>query len=182
MPRGTLRPEGWRSLCAERIERQVAPAMKSFCGESQLLDSLKPETVKAFIAAQVESFYPQGTVLLDSAHAPDGIFVVLSGRVRLSAPPNGSAHNTRLARRGEVLGLSTVVCGRESETIAQTVSRARLAYLPKTYLIRLMERDPDFAYRVVCLLCSSLRDPFDHLRPRRRNHRNHRNLGKRRTG
>jgi len=150
--------------------------MNGTCGQAQLTRSLKPETVEAFLAGQVETLYPEGRVLLDEGELVDGIFVVHSGRVRICPMKNGHAGGAHIARRGEVLGLSTMVSGRPSEASAKTLSRARVAFMPKECLMKLMYQDAEFAFRIVHVLSESLRDPFDRFRPsrRRRGRRNSR--------
>ena len=168
---GAERAPGQRDILGP-MKTRSSESTNGICGETQLTNALSAKTVEAFLAGQVETSYPEGQVLLDEGELSNGIFVVHSGRVKVFRTTNGSASSSHMAHRGAVLGLSTVVSGRPAEATAETASRARVAYLSKECLMKLMQRDAEFAYRVVNVLSETLRDPFERLRPsRRRRHR-----------
>jgi CRP-like cAMP-binding protein len=138
----------------------------------QLTSYMNRDTRKAFDAGQVEYSYPRGRVLLGKGELSDGIYLIRSGKVRVSRESNGAAGGSRIARPGEILGLSTAVSGRPSESTAETLGPSRVSFMSKEALMKLMHRDAEFAYRVVRILCESLADPFDRFRsPRRRKRR-----------
>lgn len=166
-------PSGHQASATSKHERETrcTDAMNTTGAREQLTSSLKHETLDALLAGQVENSYPGGRVLLGEGEISNGVYVIHSGRVRISRQVNGSAGSSRIARPGEVVGLSTVVSGRPSEATAKTLGPSRLAFIPRDRLMKLMERDAEFAYRVVRVLCESLADPFDRLRPPRRRRR-----------
>ncbi len=146
-------------------------------GHEQLFTSLKPEILEAFRANQVTRFYPPGFVVFNAGETSKGIYLIHEGKIRLSMSGGGSTGlNSRLARRGEILGLSTTVSGRPYEVTAESVCLTKLSFIPKNDVIRLMDQDSDFAFRVLHFLCDDLGNAFEHVRlhvrPPRRNHRN----------
>lgn len=146
--------------------------MTPTCAREQLTSHMNRETLKAFDAGQVEYSYPRGRVLLGKGELSDGIYLIHSGRVRVTRESNGAARGSRIARPGEILGLSTAVSGRPSDATAETLGPSRVSFMSKEALMKLMQRDAGFAYCVVRMLCESLADPFDRFRsPRRRSRR-----------
>jgi len=138
----------------------------------QLTSSLKPKTREAFQAGQVERCYPKGRVVFGEGETSDGIYLIHSGRVKLFRTENGTAGSPRIARPGEILGLSTVITGRGSDATAETLGPSRLSFIPRDTFMKLMHHDADFAFGILRTLCESLRDPFDRFRsPHRRRRR-----------
>lgn len=158
------------------MKKSARRNLKASFGHEHLFGSLKPEMLEAFQKNQVTQFFPAGAIVLGVGETPKGIFVIRTGKVRLSMLGRGSggpAH--RVASRGEILGLSAMVSGKPCEVTSQTQTPAELIFIPRNAIIRLMDEDADFAFRVLQYLCNDLGDAFEsvrsHLRPHRRAHK-----------
>jgi CRP/FNR family transcriptional regulator, polysaccharide utilization system transcription regulator len=155
------------------------PARRGFklrFGHDHLFGSLKPELLETFQKHVVTQFFPAGSIILGTGETPTGIFAIRSGKVKLSMVGRGSGGPaSRIAGRGEILGLSAMVSGKPCEVTSQALTSSELTFIPRNVVIRLMDEDSDFAFRVLQYLCNDLGDAFEsvrsHLRPHRRNHK-----------
>ncbi len=146
-------------------------------GHERLFNALKPEILEAFRESQVTHSYPPGFPVFQAGETSKGIYLIHAGKVRLSISAHGKEGvNSRIARRGEILGLTTTVSGRPYEVTAETLCTSQLSFIPKHVVIKFMDQDADFAFRVLHFLCQDLHSAFEHVRshvrPPRRNHRN----------
>jgi CRP/FNR family cyclic AMP-dependent transcriptional regulator len=88
--------------------------------------------------------YPAHTVLFAESQKADGIFVVMEGEVRLSInSSDGRRLSLRIARAGEVLGLSATVCGQPCEMTAETLYPAKVAHVTQQEFLRFLARHPE---------------------------------------
>ena len=79
--------------------------MASFC-------QLQAAALKDFDIAKSSSVYPEGAVLFMEKQDPRGVFVLCEGQVKLSiSSSEGKTLIVRIAKPGEVLGLTAVVGG-----------------------------------------------------------------------
>ncbi|HEV2349772.1 MAG TPA: Crp/Fnr family transcriptional regulator [Terriglobia bacterium] len=156
------------------MKKSPRRSFKFSFGHDHLFGTLKPEMLEAFRKNQVTQFFPANALVLGAGETPKGIYVIRSGKIKLSLPGRGSGGPTsRVAGRGEILGLSAMVSGKPCEVASQTLTAAELTFIPRNAIIRLMDEDSDFAFRVLQYLCNDLGDAFEnvraHLRPHRRN-------------
>jgi CRP/FNR family transcriptional regulator len=105
---------------------------------------------------------PAGAILFVEGQIPRGIFVLCSGRVKLStASREGKVLILKFAEAGEELGLSAAISGMNYEMTAETATPCQLNYIDRQSLLSLIEthsdvgmhaaqslsRDFQFAYR-----------------------------------
>lgn len=145
-------------------------------GHDHLFGNLTPEKREAFEKSQVTEFYPAGAIVLSASSTPKGVYLIRSGKVKMSTAGRGRGGPTsRVAGRGEILGLCAMVSGKPCEMTSETVSPTQLSFIPRSAIIRLMDEDSEFAFRVLQYLCNDLGDAFEsvrsHLRLQRRNHK-----------
>jgi len=76
------------------------------------------------------SAYPQGAVLFVEGQAPRGVYIICTGRVKLSTTSrDGKTLILRIAQAGEVLGLHATVSGKPYELTAETLQPAQLDFV-----------------------------------------------------
>lgn len=108
---------------------------KWFCG-------LSPDVLRSFSAASHLSTYPGGALLFVEGQLPRGVFVLCSGKVKLSTTSReGKVLILRLAEAGEVLGLSAVVSGTCYELTAETAGPCHVNYVERDALLRMMSKN-----------------------------------------
>ena len=80
--------------------------------EQRLFCDLPREALTKFQAIKATSVYPKGTLLCLEGQAPRGVYLICSGRVKLSTTSrDGKTLILRIAQPGEVLGLHATVSG-----------------------------------------------------------------------
>jgi CRP/FNR family transcriptional regulator, cyclic AMP receptor protein len=95
------------------------------------------------------SAYPAHTVLFNETQPSSGIVIVLDGEVRLSINSSeGRRLSFRIAKAGEVLGLSAVVSGKAYEMTAETLYPARVAHITRQQFLQFLNSHPE-AYQTV---------------------------------
>src|SRR6516225_6749983 len=95
------------------------------------------------------SAYPAHTVLFSETQPATGIVVVLEGEVRLSINSSeGRRLSFRIAKAGEVLGVSAVVSGKPCEMTAETMYPAKVAHVTRQQFLQFLNSHPE-AYQTV---------------------------------
>src|SRR5438309_2012735 len=114
------------SDCTFRAERQfcnmAAPAVKA-------LDTIK------FMAV-----YPKGSVLFVEGEQPRGVFIVCSGRVKLTTSSSeGKTLIVKIAEAGEVLGASATILGKPYEVSAEAIEPSQLNFIKREDFVRFLQ-------------------------------------------
>lgn len=110
------------------------------------LGNLSAAAVDALEQAALTTTYPTGAVLFAESQAPRGIFVVRRGHVKLSV--SGSDGRTlilRIAEPGDILGVASVIAGREYEATAETQEPCDISFVRQADLLRLMRSHGEIA-------------------------------------
>jgi CRP/FNR family cyclic AMP-dependent transcriptional regulator len=111
------------------------------------------------------SLYPRGAILFIEGEAPRGVFVLCSGRAKLTAnSPDGHSLTLRTVEAGEVVGLSSVVGDRPYPATAETVSACQVSYIPRLEFLRFLRSNSDVAIRVAKHLSMELHQAWHQAR------------------
>ena len=114
--------------------------------EPALFSDLPPKVQNAVNAVKFTTTYPNGAVLFVEGQGARGIFIVESGRVKLSVcARDGKTLILRIAEAGEVVGLGSAVSERPCETTAETQGACELTFIRQNDLLRLMRLHNEFA-------------------------------------
>jgi len=90
------------------------------------------------------SAYPRGAVLFVEGQAPRGVYVICSGRVKLTTTSrDGKTLILRIAEPGEVLGLHATVSGRPYELTGETLQPCQLDFLRPDDFLRVLQNPAD---------------------------------------
>jgi CRP/FNR family transcriptional regulator len=93
--------------------------------------------------------YEAGDLLFVEKQESGGVFLVREGLVRLSLNSSGGKRlSLRVARAGEVLGLSAALYGSRCETTAETLSQAKITHISGAEFNDFLHRHPE-VYRIV---------------------------------
>jgi CRP/FNR family transcriptional regulator len=122
------------------------------------IDQLSWEAQSEIESLKVSFDCPASTVLFIEEQAPDSIFYLLTGQVKLSMNScAGRRQILGIANPGETLGLASALSGSPYDITAETVSPCRIAKLTRTIFIEFLARNPS-AYknlaRELCLDCA----------------------------
>lgn len=98
-------------------------AERAFCNMSDA-------GVEALGALTFTSVYPKGSVLFVEGEEPRGVFIICSGKVKLTASSSeGRTLIVKIAEEGEVLGMSASILGKSYEVSAETIEPAQINFI-----------------------------------------------------
>ncbi|MBI4466910.1 MAG: Crp/Fnr family transcriptional regulator [Acidobacteria bacterium] len=108
-----------------------------------------------------DSVYPAAAVLFVEGQPARGLFLICSGKVKLTASsPQGRSLIVRVAEPGEVLGLSAVISNADYEVSAQTLEPAQISFLPRPDFLRFLGSYGEVSVRVAEHLSMELRRAY----------------------
>lgn len=111
----------------------------SFCA----LPEPAANTLKAIKTVE---FYPRGSNIFMEGQSPDGVFLLCSGRAKLSAgSEDGKTIILRIAETGEVLGLNAVFENSPYEKTAQAITDCTVGFIRRDDFIRFVKDHHDAA-------------------------------------
>lgn len=116
---------------------------------------LQAAALKAFDSARSSSVYPEGAVLFIEKQEPRGVFVLCEGQVKLSiSSSEGKTLIVRIAKPGELLGLSAVVGGTPYEVTAETLRPCQVAFIRRDDFLRFIAQNPEVYQNIVKQMAS----------------------------
>lgn len=127
---------------------------KLACEDCKLRDGdflchLNLEAAREFESIKVSSLYPAGSILFLENEPAHGIFLLCSGKVKLSVSSKvGKTLILRITRPGEIIGLSASMSGSRYEVTAETLHPSQVAFIRREDFLRFLNRFPE-VYRVV---------------------------------
>ena len=154
------------------MKKQVAPyglqifqsCLSCPVRENALFCDLSLEVLARLNAIRQTSLYPAGALLFVEGEPCRGIFVLCTGRAKLTASsPLGRSVIMRIAVTGEVLGLSDTLCGTHYIATAETLEPSQLNFLPQTEFLSFLESHGEVAVRVARHLSTELRLAYHQL-------------------
>lgn len=129
--------------------------------EQRLFCNLGPEALEELNAIRQDSVYPAGAVLFVEGQPARGLFLLCSGKAKLTASSTqGRSLIVRVAEAGELLGLSAVVSNADYEVSAQTLEPAQVSYLPRPDFLRFLQKYGEVSVRVAEHLSMELRRAY----------------------
>ena len=133
--------------------------------ETGLLCDLTPAAAKELESIKFSSGYPAGSILFFENEAPRGIFLVCSGKVKLSVSSKGGRTLIlQIARPGEMIGLSASISGIPYEVSAETLHPSQIAFIRRDDFIRFINRFPEVYQAVIRQLNSQYTHACEQLR------------------
>lgn len=132
--------------------------------ESGLVCKFPPSALRELNAIRQNAFYPRGVVLYTEGEEPRGVYILCSGRVRLTAGSrNGQEIILRVADRGEILGLSNSLSREPHRVRAETVSACQIGFIPRLQFIQFVRAHPDAALRMAEHLSAELHQAWEQV-------------------
>src|ERR1700675_591452 len=87
------------------------------------------ELVSKFEALKYATVFPKGAVLFVEGQSPRGVFMLCTGRVKLTTSSSeGKVLITRIAEGGELLGLGATVSGKPYMVTAETLNPCQINF------------------------------------------------------
>ena len=131
----------------------------------RLFCDLPRDTMRAFDAIKCSSVYPKGSILFVEGRPARGVFLVCSGRVRLSVcSDDGKSLTVRTAGPGDILGLSATMRDEPYEVSAETLLPSQIVFVPRKEFVRFLRRHQDACVQVINLLSNYLHLAYEQYR------------------
>lgn len=113
-----------------------------------------PESVLAELdEISSPSSYPRDAILFVEGQKPRGVFVICSGRVKLSTGSSrGKSFMVRMAEAGEVVGLPGTISGKPYELTAEALEPVEANFIPRKAFLQLLRQRGEVAVRIAEIL------------------------------
>ncbi|MGZ8845407.1 MAG: Crp/Fnr family transcriptional regulator [Pyrinomonadaceae bacterium] len=109
--------------------------------------------------------YSRGAVVFHEGHTSRGVYVLSSGRAKVSiSSADGKKIIIRIAAGGDVLGLYAGLTGRPFEATAEMVEGGRVDFISRQDLLNLLGRQQSFGMDLVEMFSRQFSDFVDHTR------------------
>src|SRR5215472_1703585 len=117
--------------------------------EDHLFCNLPPPAIEGLAAITSASSYPKGATLFVEGQVPRGVFILCSGRVKMSTTSaDGKTLIVRIADPGEVLGLPATVTGRPYELTAEVIEPSQANFIPRQEFLNFLREHGEVGLRV----------------------------------
>jgi CRP/FNR family transcriptional regulator, cyclic AMP receptor protein len=124
--------------------------------------SMPNDRLSRLNAAGHLTLYPGSVDLLAEGTVPPGVYIICSGRIKLSVRArDGKTIILKVAGGRHVLGLSSVVSGRTSPVTATTVETCQIKFVEQEEFLELLAQDCDAAITCAQLLADEVGTAFD---------------------
>jgi CRP/FNR family transcriptional regulator, cyclic AMP receptor protein len=128
--------------------RMVENCLTCHLRKNEWFCSLSQNSLKSVEEASHITVYPSGALLFVEGQEPRGIYVLCSGRVKLSTTSReGKVLVLRIAQAGEVLGLSAGISGQPFELTAETTEPCQVNFIARAALIERIEKSGELGLR-----------------------------------
>ena len=115
-----------------------------------------------FAAMGHVTLYPAYSVLVREGQMPQGIYILCSGRAKLSVEArDGKTVILKIADERYVLALSAVLSGRPSPMSVTTVDFCQIKFIERTMFLHLVESDNQVALACASMLAREASETFD---------------------
>ena len=133
--------------------------------EDRLFCHLPDEALQELQRIKATSVYPKGALLCLEGQAPRGVFVLCTGRAKLSTTSaEGKTIILRIAEPGEVLGLTAVVGDTPYEATVETLEPSQANFIPRNDFVEFLETHPDVGMKVAQQLTHNCKCAYDEIR------------------
>ncbi len=130
---------------------------KTIARNSLLIKSLPEQHVEPLLSRAIWKHYDRGETLFLQDETATAIHVVLDGWIKLiRIAPNGSEAVVSVFTRGESFGEAVALRSAKYPVAAETVTACDVMHIPASYIVGLMQEDPN-----ICV--SILSSTFNHL-------------------
>ena len=103
-----------------------------------------PTVLRSLDGASYHSVMPPGALLFVEGQSPRGVYVLCSGKVKLSTTSKeGKVLILKQAEAGEVLGLSAAISGSNYEMTAETTSPCQVNFFSRQDLMSLLQNESE---------------------------------------
>jgi len=117
--------------------------------EERLFCNLPPPAVQRLASITSPATYPKGATLFVEGQQPRGVFIICSGKVKLStSSADGKTLILRISEMGEVLGLAATVSGKAYQATAEVLEPTQANFISRNDFLAFLREYGEVAFRV----------------------------------
>ena len=133
--------------------------------EERLFCNLPAPSVKKLSDITAASTYPKGATLFVEGQSPRGVFILCSGKVKLStSAADGKTLILRISEIGEVLGLAAVVSGKPYQATADVLEPTQANFISRSDFLAFLRENGEAALRVAQQLAENYHHSVSEMR------------------
>jgi CRP/FNR family cyclic AMP-dependent transcriptional regulator len=145
--------------------RIIEDCVKCAFREQRLFCDLPREALLRLQNIKATSVYPKGALLCLEGQPPRGVFVLCTGRAKLSTTSSeGKSMILRIAEPGEVLGLTAAVSCTPYEATVETIEPSQANFISQSDFVQFLQEYPDVGLRVAKQLTHNCKCAYDEIR------------------
>jgi CRP/FNR family transcriptional regulator, cyclic AMP receptor protein len=142
----------------ERCEGCARIADQSFC-------NLPSEALRALDSLKFTTLYPKGALLFVEGQPSRGVYVLCSGRVKLSATSSDArVIITRIVEPGEILGLCAALSSEAYEVTAETLEPCQINFVRGEDFLRFIYEHGEAGLRIARQLVRNYQAALEQVR------------------
>jgi CRP/FNR family transcriptional regulator len=133
--------------------------------EHRVFCDLPHEAVIKLQSIKATSVYPKGTMLCLEGQAPRGIYVLCTGKAKISTTSSeGKSIILRIAEPGEVLGLTAAVSNTPYEATVETLEQTQANFISHHDFLRFIQEYPEVGMKVAQQLTHNCKCAYTEIR------------------
>jgi len=133
--------------------------------EQRVFCDLPREAVVKLQSIKATSVYPKGTMLCLEGQAPRGIYVLCTGKAKISTTSSeGKSIILRIAEPGEVLGLTAALSNTPYEATVETLEQTQANFISHSEFLRFIQEYPEVGMKVAQQLTHNCKCAYTEIR------------------
>jgi CRP/FNR family cyclic AMP-dependent transcriptional regulator len=117
--------------------------------QERLFCNLSPANVERLASITSPASCPKGATLFVEGQAARGVFILCSGRVKLSTSSlDGKTLIVRISTEGDVLGLPATITGKAYELTAEVLDPAQVNFISRAKFLNFLQGNGEVSLRV----------------------------------
>lgn len=133
--------------------------------EEHLFCDLPMKALQELNEIRSTAVYPQSALLFIEGQQPRGIFVLCSGKVKLSTTSDeGKTLITKISAPGDVLGLNAAISNHPYEVSAELIEPGQANFISRDALLRFLKQHGEVALRVAEQLSRNYYAAYEEIR------------------
>jgi CRP/FNR family transcriptional regulator len=133
--------------------------------EEHLFCNLSPPALQKLNEIKSTAVYPKEAVLFIEGQQPRGVFVLCTGKVKLSTSSSeGKTVITKISEAGDVLGLNATISDHPYEVTAEMIEPGQANFIPRDALLRFLREHGEVSLRVAQQLSSNYYTAYEEIR------------------
>jgi CRP/FNR family transcriptional regulator len=133
--------------------------------EEHLFCNLPAAAIQRLNDIKSTAVYPKATMLFIEGQQPRGVFVLCTGKAKLSTSSSeGKTIITKISEAGDVLGLNATISNRPYEVTAEMIEPGQANFIARDALLAFLREHGEVAVRVAEQLSSNYYTAYEEIR------------------